>query len=367
MALQGTTDSFPVVDVLGLLSASAKTGCLELTGDRGHGSLWLREGTIVDGGVDGHPTTDAAEVVFGLLLFEQAGFEFVVDEKAPSERFEVSVTEAVAQAEQMLGDWQRVRELVPDVSMSVTLAAEIDGEEVTLSAADWSFVACCAAQPTVGGILEELGLGEFAGCSRLADLVERRLVEVSEVDRAPQDTAEVSEESLIPDEVVPAAEAEHLAETPPTPGAEWLDAETDFADDDRAAAGEVHQGEPVRFAAAHPQTDRRDAEVHQHAQTASTVPVAPAASDAFPDHFPIDDLVGSGEQAGFDVSFPTEAQQGGLAFSDVPEARVPFGQSPPPVDGVDSAATEDVLAQIGRLSPKAAEAIAAALGDGDEA
>lgn len=361
MALQGTTDSFPVVDVLGLLSASAKTGCLELTGDRGHGSLWLREGTIVDGGVDGHPTTDAAEVVFGLLLFEQAGFEFVVDEEAPSERFEVSVTEAVALAEQMLGDWQRVRELVPDVSMSVTLASAIDGEEVTLGAADWSLIACCAAQPTVGGILEELGLGEFAGCSRLADLVERGLVEVSEVDRAPQDTAEVSEESLIPDEVVPATASEHFAETPPTPGADWLDAETDFADDDRAAAGEVHQGEPVRFTAAHPQTGRRDADVHQHA------PTAPVAPDAFPDHFPIDDLVGSGEQAGFDASFPTETLQGGSAFSDVPEARDPFGQSPPPVDGVDSAPTDDVLAQIGRLSPKAAEAIAAALGDGDEA
>lgn len=363
MALQGTTDSFPVVDVLGLLSASAKTGCLELTGDRGHGSLWLRDGTIVDGGVDGHPTTDAAEVVFGLLLFEQAGFEFVVDDEAPSERFEVSVTEAVAQAEQMLGDWQRVRELVPDVSMSVTLAAAIDGEEVTLSAADWSFVACCAAQPTVGGILEELGLGEFAGCSRLADLVERRLVEVSEVDRAPQDTAEVSEESLIPDEVVPAAASEHFAETPPTPGADWPDAETDFADDDRAAAGEVHQGEPVSFTAAHPQTGRRDADVHQHAPT---VPVAPAAPDAFPDHFPIDDLVGSGEHAGFDASFPTETQQGGSAFSGGPETRVPFGQSSEQADGGESAPTDDVLAQIGRLSPKAAEAIAAALGDGEE-
>lgn len=357
MALQGTIDSFPVVDVLGLLSASAKTGCLELTGDRGHGELWLRDGKIVAGGVRDHPTTGAAEVVFELLLFEDASFEFLVGESGQSEPFESSVTDAVDQAEQMLEVWQQVRSAVPDLSMRVTLATEIEGDEVTLSAADWSLAACCVAHPTVGAILDELGLGEFDGCCRLADLVERGLIEVTETEQPHVPTPADTEPSLVPDEVVP-----------PASDVLGADLDTDFADDDQSAVPGGFPDAPPRFTAVPEHESGLGVDAHHE----------PAASEGFPEHFPIDDLVGSGDQVSFDTppgvstgysevsAFSAEAQHGDPTPSGDFGNHAPFTDPQSVTDSDEQEPTDDVLAQIGRLSPKAAEAIAAALGDGDD-
>ena len=124
MALQGTIDSFPVVDVLGMLSSSSKTGCLELVGDRGRSRVWVHDGRIVGGEVEQHPTSDAADVVFEFLLNESGSFEFVTDASAPEENLDSGIEEAVAEAERMVQEWSEVREVVPDTSMVVTLVAD---------------------------------------------------------------------------------------------------------------------------------------------------------------------------------------------------------------------------------------------------
>lgn len=390
MALQGTIDAFPVVDILGLLSASAKTGCLELTGDRGHGSLWLRDGRIVAGGVVDHPTTGAAEVVFELLAFEEASFEFVVGEYGESEPFESSVAEAVEQAEQMLEVWQQVRDVVPDLSMQVTLVTEIAGDEVTLSAADWSLTARCVVRPTVAAILGELGLGEFEGCRQLADLVQRGLLELSEVEQASEPTPGITARPLVPDEVVPPAVGseregadpadsvdtmdrdspfpERFAENPPGSEAFVPDLDTDFIDEDQTTGANGFRDASRGFTAVPDVANGQVGEANRWS----------AGAEGFPEHFPIDDLVGSGDQVSFDTApggtvgysevsaFSVETQPGEPASSGESGAHDRFAL-PESVTGTDeSAHTDDVLAQIGRLSPKAAEAIAAALGDGED-
>jgi hypothetical protein len=345
------------VDVLGLLSASAKTGCLELTGDRGHGTLWLRDGKIVAGGVHDHPTTGAAEVVFELLLFEEAAFEFAAGESGQPEPFESSVTQAIEQAEQMLEVWQQVRDVVPDLSMQVTLVTEIEQDEVTLSAADWSLAARCVGRPTVGAILRGSGLGEFDGCSRLADLVERGLVELSEVEQESEPAPGDTEPSLVPDEVVPPASEPF-----------GMDLDTDFIDDDQSTGANGYPDASPGFMAAPEEANGYDADP----------PQGSAAAGEFPEHFPIDDLVGSGDQVSFDTppgvstgyeeasAFSAEAQPGDSAPSSEFGTYAAFTDPQSVSDTGDPAPTDDVLAQIGRLSPKAAEAIAAALGDGED-
>lgn len=388
MALQGTIDSFPVVDVLGLLAASAKTGCLELTGDRGQGSVWLRDGSIVAGGVQGHPTSNAADVVFELLLFEEASFEFLVGEEAHSPDFSSTVPDAVEQAQQMLQDWQDVREVVPEVSMSVGLVAEIDDEEVTLSATEWSLLARCGTAATVAGLLEELGLGEFEGCSRLADLVGRGLVELALVPEVAGRSGDATQRSLVPDEVVPASNGQHavadpqeipLAERFPekAPDAPPLDRDRDLDRD-----GDLDRGADLADDDPMPEAPRPPLDTGVVGQA-----VPPAA---FPEHFPIDDLVGSEEQVSFDgppgvsgapqhaPSFSGEPAApasehtareafddpaGGFGHNGAEPQTGPYAEAH--MDPDAAAPNDDVLAQIGRLSPKAAEAIAAALGDGE--
>ena len=44
MALQGTIDSFVLVDVMRLLGSSSKSGRLIVNGDRGSANLWFDRG-----------------------------------------------------------------------------------------------------------------------------------------------------------------------------------------------------------------------------------------------------------------------------------------------------------------------------------
>lgn len=58
MALQGTIESFAIADVLRLLGTSAKTGRLILNGDRGTASVWVQAGELVGGGTAQRPHND---------------------------------------------------------------------------------------------------------------------------------------------------------------------------------------------------------------------------------------------------------------------------------------------------------------------
>ena len=44
MALEGSLDAFGLPDVLRLLAATAKTGCLYVGGDRASGHVWVDRG-----------------------------------------------------------------------------------------------------------------------------------------------------------------------------------------------------------------------------------------------------------------------------------------------------------------------------------
>ncbi len=427
MALQGTIDSFPVMDVLGLLAASSKTGVLQLTGDRGDGSLWLREGSIIAGDVRDHTTATAADVVFEFLRFEAAAFEFIGDDAPVAQEFDASVAETIEAAQQMLGEWEAVCEVVPDTSHRVTLVAELDAPEVTLSAAEWSLIAAAASGPPVTEVLERVGLGEFEGCRRLAGLLGRGILETaeptsndagtdgaaikpdvvshdvgeSESDPAPGngavptfgDTAVESTSGGDPAGSVAAAEAGALGDTTfdETAVSARFGESTDISD-------------PVHFEAEAGYFDddaTPEATAFEGGPTGSPLGGSsaedPATTGVFPDHFPIDDLVGSEESVSFDTP-PGMTANGpsNAAFSAEPAAPqygdaprfagegFPFGGTSEtgdggggvqPFDGAEasevvgesngSEPSDDVLAQIGRLSPKAAEAIAAALGDGE--
>ena len=378
MALQGTIDSFPVVDVLGMLSSSSKTGCLELVGDRGRSRVWVHDGRIVGGEVEQHPTSDAADVVFEFLLNESGSFEFVTDASAPEENLDSGIEEAVAEAERMVQEWSEVREVVPDTSMVVTLVADPGVEEVVLDRSEWEMVTAAVSSPVVEELLEAVGLGEFVGCRRLAGLIGRGLATLG----PPRHTGR-GDAALAPDEVVVPAVSGHDAELH---SGEAQHSDPPVRHLEESVAPEDDGGVGWRVEPDHES-------VESPRETATTEPVA----GGFPEHFPIDDLVGTEEAVSFDgiAGSAASAEAPPDAFTGAPDAGParpqPFTEpgAVPPTDqpvaafgepvvagthapGPEAAPTEgdqrggdDVLSQIGKLSPKAAEAIAAALGDGE--
>ncbi len=228
------------------------------------------------------------------------------------------------------------------------------GEDVRLSEDDWSIVVAAGPGPNVADVLERLGLAEFAGCRRLAELVDRGLIVVRRAETREQGvdpTAQVlhvepdvseSEEPLSdhPQTEAFAADSTEMdlpAAPPPDPfdndaESEQLDMRSDRSESESPSGetevrhsdahepdlpGSVPHGDggapgpdmdrPLSEQFPEPSTQPQDspsappgppgpeplvAEDEWPEQFAHGVDSeAPAPAHAFPEHFPIDDLV----------------------------------------------------------------------------
>lgn len=327
MALQGTIDAFPLTDVLALLSSSSKSGRLSLEGDRGRAALWIEQGSVTGGTsqVD-HPS--ARDLVFALLRFGDGAFVFDgADEPPPFAVDPTPLEECIAAAVTMLDEWRSIEAVIPSMQHRVRLAPELSVDAVSVTAEQWRLLAACSGSPTVAEVALATGLDEFGCCAALSSLVNQDLLLVSQpvptVDAAP---------------------------------APLLDAPQPVED----------------FASPHP-------------------------DGGFPDHFPIDDLLGTSEpapeswvadepspqrfaaaqtfeplgsgafsQESFSEPEPDVHDRTAEAWDDVVAAQEQDADPwPAPVDDTSIPSPDDtadeVLRQMSRLSPKAAEAIAAAL------
>jgi Domain of unknown function (DUF4388) len=179
VALQGTLDTFSLPDVLRLLATTSKTGRLRIEGDRGHGSVWLNEGGVVDAdaerAVDGTPTD---EVVFELLRFGSGSFAFDSDDRGPDGATSEGVDELLRRAGSLLSEWTELEAVVPSLEHQVTLAADLSADEVTIDADRWRSVVAVASGRTVGELASELGLSELGVSRVVRDLVDLGVADV---------------------------------------------------------------------------------------------------------------------------------------------------------------------------------------------
>ena len=378
MALQGTIDSFPLTDVLTLLSTSKKSGRLVLDGDRGSASLWITDGDVIGGDMVGGAGATAASLLFEMLRFGEASFAFDDAPAGVEPQYAVEATpliDAMDQASSLLEEWDGILAVVPSLAHRVVLVEELPEESVTLDAASWSLVLAAAADPVVAVIGDALGLDEFGACSAAASLVERGLATVEEP----------------------------LAFEPPRVAFDEIDADEPAASTPALREPALRDTDP----AARPAIDLADRGAEDDRDTEDD-----RTESAFPDRFPIDDLLG-GDAAGADDSWgsPEPASFANTSFantafdrasfdggafdepSDEPafEGLPPLGQAPvddEPTSGPDAwddllpaadltddeptdeptegseepdDSTDEVLRQMSKLSPQAAEAIAAAL------
>ncbi len=361
MALQGTIDAFPLTDVLALLSSSDRSGRLVLDGDRGHAGLWIDQGAVIGGDTAG-PSGRAALLVFEMLRFSDGSFVFdapTPQEESPTQVVEpVALTDCVEEATALLEEWARIESVVPSGRHVVRLAPEPPATELTVGADEWRVLVAVGDGPSVATAARRLDLDEFGVSESIAAMVERSLLIIDE----PRDDATGCE--------VDAA----------------------FAD----PGGEPASDGPSEL---HP-TTTPDAGNEPLADDAGPEGATPAADDdVFPERFPIDDLVaddpdtdrrwtddgddasagsrfaaaqtfeplGGEDLGGFDrdplmTGAPELSDRTAEAWDEV----VAAAQSASTDDAHAAAARSDdtadeVLRQMSRLSPKAAEAIAAAL------
>ena len=177
MSLQGTLETIPLPDVLALLAATKKTGELRVSGTRGDGRLWLRDGSVV--AADVLRATTPVDAVFELLRMRTGTFAFDSGAAAPQPGEPVAVEALVAAAQARLAEWKAIEAVVPSTSCLVTLAAELAKDSVTISRRQWQDLVAVAGGGDVNGVMKRLRIGEFDACRTVKDLVDAGLVKVA--------------------------------------------------------------------------------------------------------------------------------------------------------------------------------------------
>ncbi|MGH9112153.1 MAG: DUF4388 domain-containing protein [Acidimicrobiales bacterium] len=181
MALQGSLDTFSLPDVMRLLATTTKTGRLRIEGDRGQGSVWLRDGSVVDAdadrSVEGAPTE---EVIFELLRFDSGSFAFESDDRTPNAEQPDEVEGLLRRAGALLSEWTELKAVVPSLDHRVALASELPSDEVTIDSDRWRSVVAVATGRSVGDLAGSLGLSELNVSRAVRDLVELGVADVEE-------------------------------------------------------------------------------------------------------------------------------------------------------------------------------------------
>jgi hypothetical protein len=181
VALSGTLETFSLPDVLRLLSSTSKTGLLALDGDRGTGRIWVDGGAIVAAEADGARHADVDGVLFELLRFAEAAFEFDTTAGLPADAGpRCDVDAALEVAEVRLAEWHEIEAVVPSLDARVRLVPEVDGA-VTVGADDWRLLARIGTGASGHDLAEHLQQGEYEVCSALRGLVEAGIVELTAV------------------------------------------------------------------------------------------------------------------------------------------------------------------------------------------
>lgn len=369
VALQGTLDTFALPDVLRLLAATQKTGRLRLTGARGAGSAWVRDGAVAAIAADHAPlAVEPVDALFELLRFEEGSFSFEPDVTTDAEAAQ-DVEPLLEQAAALLDEWREIESVVPSLDAWVTLRRTLDGP-VTIDADHWTTLVAVGSGATVASIADALGLAELPVSRAVRDLLGLGVADLqaeAPADARPAPAAPAVEPpSAVADAEGPAApvaepapeawSTDSLRDEPETDGEADADASVDAMPAlDEAIAGPV---EPAASGDAPADEEPLPVARPIRARRARGLQRSDEDLSGEPDRFVPLDLPG-GLSGSYDS--PVEGGDVDAAAPGVDDLAAAFpglaNRNVAPVADVDE---DEIARQLATLSPRAAEAVRAA-------
>lgn len=219
--LNGSLDTVALPDVLRLIATSGKSGLLRITNASPSGRIFIVDGRVAfatnrndDDPIDdllhmeyradyvGSPEDRRivdlnelmennpeafgrfleqmiVEVLSRLLRVDEGEFRFDVDIRSRREiPYSFGVEEMITQATSRADAWNKVFEVVPSVTEPFRMAPRLQqDEEIVLARRDWALLAVTGTSSTVNQIAQELKIFEFAAAKKVAELVQRGLLE----------------------------------------------------------------------------------------------------------------------------------------------------------------------------------------------
>ena len=207
MSLHGTLETFALPDVMALLAATKKTGELRVVGGKLDGRVHMDAGRVI--AADVGRADSFVDAVFELLRLTSGKFSFDADNAPENAGDPVDVEPLLLEAQSRLEAWREIEAVVPSMDHGVVLVTDLSDPHVTLASDQWRMVVAVAGAACVHEVADHLGLGEYAVCKALKDLVESGVVAVSDppAPKKVEAKAEVKVEAKL-EKVEPEAKAE---------------------------------------------------------------------------------------------------------------------------------------------------------------
>lgn len=182
MSLTGDVGTVSLGEVLHLLAATAKTGCLHIEGDRGRAQIRMHGGGLVAASIERLPAdSPIEETMFELLRCRSGSYTFepasdVTAAAQPSWDLNVVLRDAY----ELLAEWGELSAFVPSVDHHVILREQLDARAVTIDDRTWVALRTIGAGRTVAELAGLLLLGEIETLRRVRDLIELGVAVVRE-------------------------------------------------------------------------------------------------------------------------------------------------------------------------------------------
>ena len=180
MALHGDLSDFTLVDLIQLIDLGRKTGAVEIHGQRRaerlDGWLYFNEGKICAAQLGSIGGEEAAYTFFTctagpFTLHEQGAL--------PAPNIHVSNEVVIMEGVQRQDEWLALADRMPPKALVPRLVANprSSGREINLEADKWRVLTLINGKNTVGEIVRLAGLGDFATCKILIELMDAGLID----------------------------------------------------------------------------------------------------------------------------------------------------------------------------------------------
>ncbi len=187
MSLQGSLSELPLPDVIQLVSVSGKTGAFEIQREHETGSIFLRDGQIVDAMV-GRLRGDAA--VYEMAIWSQGFFVFRPGEETDEVTIHISNANLMMEAARRLDEWRVLSRKIPSLDLVPYFTTREKGaDQVTLSPHEWILVTRIDDEHTIEEIAETLHWSAFDVSKLLFGMITSGLVALRTAAEGSSETA----------------------------------------------------------------------------------------------------------------------------------------------------------------------------------
>jgi Domain of unknown function (DUF4388) len=193
--LQGTFETLPLPEVLGLLARSHKRGALVLEAGPASGVIVVDDGRCrATESHDQHgPVEHAPELLVRLvdLCFAAArhsdgSFKFATDEALEWECSEsVDLDVAIDELEHLLLEWRDIQQVIPSLEARVRLSDDLAVDELRVGRDRWRLLVAIDGGRTVRDLVQRTTRPILDVCHELVELLDAHAITITEAAAAP--------------------------------------------------------------------------------------------------------------------------------------------------------------------------------------